>query len=70
MQMFPSKVGPDGLFCEKGELADHQSPEMIHVWFVDHPEDPFATAMRLAPDVLEGGIRPDLLELADPSQRR
>lgn len=70
MQMFASKQGPDGYYCEKGELANYQSPEMIHVWFVDHPEGPFATTMRLAPEILEKGIRPDLIELADPSKRR
>jgi hypothetical protein len=70
MQMFASKQGPDGYYCEKRELAKYQSPEMIHVWFVDHPEGPLATTMRLAPEILEKGIRPDLIELADPSKRR
>ena len=30
-----------------------KSPEMIHVWFLDHRQGPFATQMRLSPDLLE-----------------
>ncbi len=36
--------------CEKG-TPTQRSPEMIHVWFVDHPDGRFATKMRL-PDWL------------------
>ena len=30
-----------------------KSPEMIHVWFLDHRQGPFATRMRLSADLLE-----------------
>jgi len=38
--------------CARGEPSV-RSPEMLHVWLVDHPEGPFATRMRIAPEVLE-----------------
>ena len=66
MQMFSAKEGPDGLFCERGEMVGNESPEMLHVWFVNHPEGPYATSMRLPPEVLAEGVREDLLELARP----
>lgn len=70
MQMFSAREGPEGFYCEKGDLVGHESPEMLHVWFVNHPEGPYATSMTLPPGVLEGGIRADLLELADPAGGR
>lgn len=33
--------------CEHGQLAQ-RSPEMMHVWFVRHPQGPFATEMGLS----------------------
>ncbi|HZN02772.1 MAG TPA: hypothetical protein VFD06_04200 [Candidatus Polarisedimenticolia bacterium] len=30
-----------------------RSPEMLHVWLLDHPQGPFATAMGLPPALLE-----------------
>jgi hypothetical protein len=39
--------------CARGELT-HRSPEMMHVWLVDHPEGPFATSMRIDPALLDG----------------
>ncbi|MEE3331318.1 MAG: hypothetical protein VX246_10645 [Myxococcota bacterium] len=38
--------------CKVGEPLS-RSPEMLHVWLVDHPEGPFATRMRLDPMLLE-----------------
>ena len=38
--------------CSRG-VPMHRSPEMLHVWLVDHPEGPFATRMQIRPDVLE-----------------
>ncbi|MEE8525186.1 MAG: hypothetical protein V3T72_14715 [Thermoanaerobaculia bacterium] len=38
--------------CELG-VPTQRSPEMMHVWFVDHPEGPFATKMRLPDWLLE-----------------
>ncbi len=32
--------------CAEG-VANHRSPEMIHVWLTDHPEGAFATKMHL-----------------------
>lgn len=32
--------------CLEGRARD-KSPEMVHVWFFDHPEGPFATRMKL-----------------------
>ena len=37
--------------------ASHKSPEMLHIWLVDHPGGPFATSMFLDPSLL-----PALLE--------
>ena len=42
-------------FCDRG-IPSHKSPEMLHVWLVDHPKGPFASEMRLDPKVL-----PDLV---------
>ena len=38
--------------CETGSPAT-RSPEMMHVWLLDHPQGPFATAMYLPQDLLE-----------------
>ena len=37
--------------CAQGEPY-HRSPEMIHVWLLDHPEGPFTTAMQIDPPLL------------------
>lgn len=54
-------VVPTGLMEREGVCARgapvHRSPEMLHVWLLDHPEGPFATRMRIHPEVLG-----DLLE--------
>lgn len=70
MQMFSAKEGPDGYFCERGERVGNESPEMLHVWFVNHPEGPYATSMRLAPEILAEGIREDLLRLGGPGGKK
>ena len=46
--------------CPEGVLLD-RTPEMLHVWFVEHPEGPFATRMKLDQSLIEevllnGGI--------------
>jgi len=46
--------------CRAGELAQ-RSPEMMHVWLVDHPRGPFATDMSLTDELRRG------LEQAPPS---
>lgn len=38
--------------CAEG-VAGRRSPEMLHVWLIDHPEGPFATKMHLEPWQLE-----------------
>lgn len=39
--------------CERG-FARHRSPEMIHVWLIDHPDGTFATRMEIDPVLLPG----------------
>ena len=38
--------------CVEGVPAD-RSPEMIHVWFIEHPEGSFATTMGLTRDLID-----------------
>jgi len=38
--------------CKEG-LPVHRSPEMMHVWLVDHPDGPFATSMMIEPGVFQ-----------------
>ena len=44
--------------CERG-APGHRSPEMMHVWLLDHPGGPFATSMWLRPDQLRTLIERD-----------
>jgi len=46
----------DGGSCETG-FSNVRSPEMLHVWFFDHPEGKFATSMGLSAELLKSGIR-------------
>lgn len=39
-------LAPRGQGCVEG-VASPRSPEMLHVWLIDRPEGPFATAMRV-----------------------
>ena len=34
-----------------------RSPEMLHVWFFDHPDGRFATSMGLSEELLKSGIK-------------
>ena len=34
--------------CDRGD-ATHRSPEMMHVWLIDHRGGPFATSMSIEP---------------------
>ncbi|MDG2307853.1 MAG: hypothetical protein P8R42_25020 [Candidatus Binatia bacterium] len=45
--------------CWKG-FAAPRSPEMLHVWFLDHPAGDFATDMELTPDLIEKLAENDL----------
>ena len=42
--------------CEKG-FPNVRSPEMLHVWFFDHPEGKYATTMGLSEQILNFGIK-------------
>jgi hypothetical protein len=42
--------------CETGSPST-RSPEMMHVWLLDHPQGPFATAMYLPQELLERLVR-------------
>jgi len=44
--------------CARGE-SGHRSPEMLHVWFIDHPHGPFATHMTLSREMRKQLERPD-----------
>lgn len=46
----------EGGSCESG-FPNPRSPEMLHVWFFDHPEGRFATKMGLSEEQLETGIK-------------
>lgn len=41
---------PDGR-CAVGDTWN-RTPEMLHVWFLDHPDGPFATDMALSPELI------------------
>lgn len=45
--------GRDG--CRVGEPS-HRSPEMLHLWFLDHPDGRFATTMWLDREQLDAAI--------------
>jgi hypothetical protein len=45
----------EGGSCETG-FPNVRSPEMLHVWFFDHPEGKFATSMGLSEELLNFGI--------------
>ena len=47
--------------CEAG-FPNVRSPEMLHVWFFDHPAGEFATSMWLSEELLNSGIK-QVLEL-------
>ena len=38
--------------ADPNEVTAQISPEMMHVWLVDHPGGAFATAMEIGPDLL------------------
>jgi len=46
---------PEGNRCLDGELS-LRSPEMVHVWFIEHPEGRFATRMKLKPEMLRQAL--------------
>lgn len=42
--------------CSTGGVPLNRSPEMVHVWLIDHPRGPFATGMTLPKAVLQAGL--------------
>ena len=38
--------------CDEGVISQ-RTPEMIHVWFIDHPDGPFATGMTLSDEQIQ-----------------
>jgi hypothetical protein len=38
---------------DPNEVASYMSPEMMHVWLIDHPDGAFATPMQLEPSLLD-----------------
>ena len=46
----------EGGSCATG-FTNTRSPEMLHVWFFDHPEGRFATKMWLSEEQLRAGIK-------------
>jgi len=42
--------------CPAGSVPLNRSPEMVHVWLIDHPRGPFSTGMTLPDDVLRAGL--------------
>lgn len=42
--------------CDKG-FHNIRSPEMLHVWFFDHPQGRFATQMGLSEELVNTGIK-------------
>ena len=43
---------PEGGVCAADAVLTERTPEMLHVWFVEHPEGRFATRMTLSPEML------------------
>lgn len=42
--------------CAGNGVPRHRSPEMVHVWFIDHPRGHFSSGMTLPRDVLHTGL--------------
>jgi hypothetical protein len=59
--VLPIGTRDEGGNCETG-FHNIRSPEMLHVWFFDHPEGRFASKMGLSAETLESGIE-QVLEL-------
>lgn len=47
--------------CATGDFA-HRSPEMLHVWLIDHPQGPFATNMSLPRPLLKQLLKAEEVE--------
>jgi len=47
--------------CEKG-VRRHRSPEMLHIWLIDHPRGMFSSGMALPKRILLPGLKKRLRE--------
>ncbi|MGI9205448.1 MAG: hypothetical protein ACR2Q3_15645 [Woeseiaceae bacterium] len=54
--VLPIDTIEDGKSCGQG-VPNIRSPEMLHVWFFDHPDGRFATTMGLSEELLNSGIK-------------
>ena len=43
-------------------VVSQKSPEMLHVWFVDHPDGRFASGMSLPEEVLRRLGNPETID--------
>jgi len=43
---------PDPGLCPSG-IVSTRSPEMLHLWFIDHPDGQLASKMSIGPDIVE-----------------
>lgn len=49
-------IGDDVGTCSYG-TPTHRSPEMLHVWLIDHPNGPFTTSMMIAPPLFHNLVQ-------------
>ena len=50
--------------CANG-IPSHRSPEMIHVWLIDHPNGAFTTSMMIAPPLFQELVEQRNLEMPE-----
>jgi len=53
--------------CPRGGTPTYRSPEMMHVWLIDHPGGPFATSMWLNADLVQALVAKREAADAQPS---
>lgn len=49
--------GPNGERCPENTVISNKSNEMLHVWFVQHPESQFSSDMVISEEVLNKGTK-------------
>jgi hypothetical protein len=45
--------GFESIDCSDNDLRKYRGPEMLHIWFIKHPEGPFATRMGIPSEYLK-----------------
>lgn len=63
--MYPVGLTQADGTCAEGTVG-RKSPEMMHVWTIDHPDGPFSTGMTLTPEVSAQLLEPPSSSEADP----